>query len=350
MAKKNYYAVASGKRTGIFDSWDEARPLVERVRGALHKGFATRDEAEKWLAEQSGGRGAEPAPGDAAPGAPPPRPRLGKTKVGRPAGNRDVAADLAAAMPEALARQRRDVARSAPSPAAGERRDFGLNLPATASRDAYRNAVGAFPGMAAHRRPAAPPVAGAPPLRRRDGPSVGDLLEGPPKKKARADTAPAPYRPRLTSAGIIPAENGETYLYGVPLGPPRGITGNSEKFDRLPARDQEVCRARDDFDANDGEYFPNLTGTLTDWENEIYLYLLKQYGQPLTGNFYAVREFKREFGYRKWESVRTHVNRFNGGQTTHKTGPRGGKIKSTVYKDWVAAHGGEWVGFQWRPL
>ena len=39
MAKKNYYAVASGKRTGIFDSWDEARPLVERVRGALHKGL-----------------------------------------------------------------------------------------------------------------------------------------------------------------------------------------------------------------------------------------------------------------------------------------------------------------------
>ena len=37
------------------------------------------------------------ADGDAAPGAPPPRPRLGKTKVGRPAGNRDVAADLAAA-------------------------------------------------------------------------------------------------------------------------------------------------------------------------------------------------------------------------------------------------------------
>ena len=42
------------------------------------------------------------ADGDAAPGAPPPRPRLGKTKVSRPA--------------------------------AGERRDFGLNLPATASR------------------------------------------------------------------------------------------------------------------------------------------------------------------------------------------------------------------------
>ena len=141
----------------------------------------------------------------------------------------------------------------------------------------------------------------------------------------------------------------------------RGRLGQKDRHFRLVGRGQALSgesprratqrlRARDDFDANDGEYFPKLTGTLTDWENEIYLYLLKQYGQPLTGNFYAVREFKREFGYRKWESVRTHVNRFNGGQTTHKTGPRGGKIKSTVYKDWVAAHGGEWVGFQWRPL
>ncbi|CAH0376337.1 unnamed protein product [Pelagomonas calceolata] len=118
------------------------------------------------------------ADGDAAPGAPPPRPRLGKTKVGRPA--------------------------------AGERRDFGLNLPATASRDAYRNAVGAFPGMAAHRRPAAPPVAGAPPLRRRDGPSVGDLLEGPrpvAPSRRRAAPAPAPARPRrqLPTPAAAPA-------------------------------------------------------------------------------------------------------------------------------------------------
>ena len=60
------------------------------------------------------------ADGDAAPGAPPPRPRLKETRVGRPA--------------------------------AAERRDFGLNLPSSASREAYRNAVGAFPGMAAHRR------------------------------------------------------------------------------------------------------------------------------------------------------------------------------------------------------
>ena len=68
----------------------------------------------------------------------------------------------------------------------------------------------------------------------------------------------------------------------------------------------------------------------------------------MTENHDAVRVFERDFGYRAWSSVRTHVNRFNGGQTTHKTGPRGGKINSTVYEDWVAAHGGEWVGFQWR--
>ena len=39
-------------------------------------------------------------------------------------------------------------------PFAANGRDFGLSLPATASRDAYRNAVANFPGMAA-RRPTA---------------------------------------------------------------------------------------------------------------------------------------------------------------------------------------------------
>jgi len=117
----------------------------------------------------------------------------------------------------------------------------------------------------------------------------------------------------------------------------------------LPARDQEVLRARDDFGAADGEYeLPLLEGRFTDWEYDIYLYLLKKYGQPLKENFYAVREFKREFNYRKWESVRAHVNRFNGSKKTYRTGPRGGKVESTVYKDWVAANGGEWVGFPWR--
>ena len=47
--------------------------------------------------------------------------------------------------------------------------------------------------------------------------------------------------------------------------------------------------------------------------------------------------------------MRNHSNCFNGTKRTYRTGPRGGKVESTVYKDWVAANGGEWVGFQWRP-
>ena len=91
-----------------------------------------------------------------------------------------------------------------------------------------------------------------------------------------------------------------------------------------------------------------MTGYFPPWENEIYLNLLNKYGQPLQENHRAVTAFQLEFNYRVWDSVTAHPNKFNGAQTTHKTGPRGGKIKNTVYKDWVAANGGEWVGFPWR--
>ena len=93
-----------------------------------------------------------------------------------------------------------------------------------------------------------------------------------------------------------------------------------------------------------------MTGYFPPWENEIYLNLLNKYGQPLQENHRAVTAFQQEFNYRVWSSVTAHPNKFNGTQTTHKTGPRGGKIKSTVYRDWVEANGGEWVGFQWRLL
>ena len=93
-----------------------------------------------------------------------------------------------------------------------------------------------------------------------------------------------------------------------------------------------------------------MTGYFPPWENEIYLNLLNKYGQPLQENHRAVTAFQLEFNYRVWSSVTAHPNKFNGAQTTHKTGPRGGKIKSTVYRDWVEANGGKWVGFQWRLL
>ncbi|MDO4803254.1 MAG: ribonuclease H family protein [Lachnospiraceae bacterium] len=50
MAKNRYYAVKKGKKEGIFESWQECREQVEGVSGAVYKGFATREEAQCFLA------------------------------------------------------------------------------------------------------------------------------------------------------------------------------------------------------------------------------------------------------------------------------------------------------------
>lgn len=50
MAKK-FYAVAIGRKTGIFESWAKADRQVKCFTGALYKGFNTREEAEKFLVE-----------------------------------------------------------------------------------------------------------------------------------------------------------------------------------------------------------------------------------------------------------------------------------------------------------
>ena len=142
--------------------------------------------------------------------------------------------------------------------------------------------------------------------------------------------------------------------------PPRGISGDEAALARFPAHEQRLLEARDLFGAidahpyedsdEDGEPPQQMTGYFPPWENEIYLNLLNKYGQPLQENHRAVTAFQQEFNYRVWSSVTAHPNKFNGGQTTHKTGPRGGKIRSTVYRDWVEANGGKWVGFQWKLL
>ena len=139
-----------------------------------------------------------------------------------------------------------------------------------------------------------------------------------------------------------------------------GISGDEAALARYPAHEQRLLEARDFFAAidahpyedsdEDGEPPQQMTGYFPPWENEIYLNLLNKYGQPLQENHRAVMAFQQEFNYRVWSSVTAHPNKFNGGQTTHKTGPRGGKIKSTVYRDWVEANGGKWVGFQWKLL
>lgn len=46
---EKYYAVLSGRQTGIFSSWEIVKPLVSGYPGAKHKSFKTLDEAKSYL-------------------------------------------------------------------------------------------------------------------------------------------------------------------------------------------------------------------------------------------------------------------------------------------------------------
>lgn len=48
MAKKRYYAVRKGKKTGIFHSWEECEKYVKGYGGAEYKGFANLKDAEDY--------------------------------------------------------------------------------------------------------------------------------------------------------------------------------------------------------------------------------------------------------------------------------------------------------------
>ncbi len=50
MAKKNFYAVRAGRTPGIYLTWDEAKAQVHGFAGAAYKGFATKEEAEAFMA------------------------------------------------------------------------------------------------------------------------------------------------------------------------------------------------------------------------------------------------------------------------------------------------------------
>ena len=49
MATKRYYAIASGRKPGIYDNWPAAQAQVTGYPGAKFKGFPTREAAEVWL-------------------------------------------------------------------------------------------------------------------------------------------------------------------------------------------------------------------------------------------------------------------------------------------------------------
>lgn len=48
MAKK-YYAVKAGRKTGIFETWDEAKAQVHGYKNAIYKSFKTEDEAKDYM-------------------------------------------------------------------------------------------------------------------------------------------------------------------------------------------------------------------------------------------------------------------------------------------------------------
>ncbi len=48
-SNKNYYAVRTGRKTGIFHSWPECEAQVKGFPGARYKGFRTLSEAEAFL-------------------------------------------------------------------------------------------------------------------------------------------------------------------------------------------------------------------------------------------------------------------------------------------------------------
>ncbi|TDH66164.1 uncharacterized protein CCR75_002740 [Bremia lactucae] len=49
MPKNGYYAVAVGRSTGIFTTWDECNEQVKRFSGCKHKKFKTQIEAQAYL-------------------------------------------------------------------------------------------------------------------------------------------------------------------------------------------------------------------------------------------------------------------------------------------------------------
>lgn len=49
---KKYYAVAKGKDTGIFGSWDDVKPLVMGFPSAVHKSFPTWQEAAAYMQQR----------------------------------------------------------------------------------------------------------------------------------------------------------------------------------------------------------------------------------------------------------------------------------------------------------
>ena len=49
MSKRKFYAVRKGKKTGIFNTWDECKEQVNVYSGAEYKSFTLKEEAEEYI-------------------------------------------------------------------------------------------------------------------------------------------------------------------------------------------------------------------------------------------------------------------------------------------------------------
>lgn len=49
MSKRKFYAVRKGKKTGIFNTWDECKEQVNGYSGAEYKSFTLKEEAEEYI-------------------------------------------------------------------------------------------------------------------------------------------------------------------------------------------------------------------------------------------------------------------------------------------------------------
>lgn len=50
---KKVYAVRAGRKTGIFDNWDECKASVTGFSGAVYMGFSDKKSAEEWFKNES---------------------------------------------------------------------------------------------------------------------------------------------------------------------------------------------------------------------------------------------------------------------------------------------------------
>lgn len=70
MATKKFYAIAVGRKPGIYEVWPIAQAQVQGYPGAIFKGFQSRQEAESWLATPTRPTATQKRPRPTTPASP----------------------------------------------------------------------------------------------------------------------------------------------------------------------------------------------------------------------------------------------------------------------------------------